>query len=194
MLFAGMIFASILVVALHLAGYDAVAAVRDQSLSEGPEAGLLSNLGILLMGFSAATAGFGAWKASSLPLAFLSVFCCLFTIDDAFLIHERLGFWEFLAFALYGLLAFIVLFLFWKTADFFPWPVLVAFGAFAVSVAIDVVWGDLVIFILPPSQTQYFLWRAGFIFEDLPKFGGILVLASFAMGESLLNPAFEKER
>ena len=184
-LFIGLFVAFAMVIGLHLAGFDAVAALRDRSLSAVPEAGMISDLGILLMGFAAAVAALEAWRIANLPLGILALFCWLFAIDDAFLIHEAFGRWEIAFFGVYGLLAALVLYLFSQAGGRLPWPILIAIGAFAVSVLVDVLWGPLIGFLHLPNQTEDFLLRVGFVLEDVPKFGGILVLSSCAIGEAV---------
>lgn len=184
-LVVGLTFALAVVIGLYLSGFDAVAAVRDGGLSTRPEAGLISNLGIALMALAGLTALVGAVKASSIPLGVLGLFCCLFTLDDALMIHEQLGAWEFLAFATHGALAVLTAYLFWTADERLPWPILITIGAFAISVVFDVLWGGFVGLIMPPGEASSFLRRAGYILEDVPKFGGILVLTSFAIGETL---------
>ena len=184
-LFIGLFVAFAMVIGLHLAGFDAVAALRDRSLSAVPEAGMISDLGILLMGFAAAVAALEAWRIANLPLGILALFCWLFAIDDAFLIHEAFGRWEIAFFGVYGLLAALVLYLFSQAGGRLPWPILIAIGAFAVSVLVDVLWGPLIGFLHLPNQTEGFLLRVGFVLEDVPKFGGILVLSSCAIGEAV---------
>ena len=146
---------------------------------------MISDLGILLMGFAAAVAALEAWRTANLPLGTLALFCWLFAIDDAFLIHEAFGRWEIAFFGVYGLLAALVLYLFSQAGGRLPWPIFVAIGAFAVSVSVDVLWGPLIGFLHSPDQTAGFLLRVGYVLEDVPKFGGILVLSSCAIGEAV---------
>ena len=166
-----------------IAGFDVVAAVRDRRVGSGPEAGLISNAGITLMGLAGIIAVLGAWKSSRLQLAMLSMFCCFFAIDDALLIHERFGKYEVVFFLFYGFLAIYILYIFWAAQEHLPWPLVVAIGAFVVSVVVDVSWGELVSSLQTSIRTEHILNRVGFIMEDIPKFGGILVLSSFAVGE-----------
>lgn len=155
-LFIGLSIPSVLVVALYLAGFDVVAALRDRSLSDVPEAGLVSNLGILLMGIAGATAAYEAWRTASLPLGTLALFCCLFTIDDAFLIHEAMGKWQIVVFAFYGLLAVLLLLLFSNSGQRLTWPIFMASSAFAVSIVMDVIWARIVYHLLLPAETAIF--------------------------------------
>ena len=189
---AALSFAFVLVLALYLAGFDAVAALRDRSLSEAWEAGLLSDLGIFLVGLAAVSAAFAAWKNASLPLAALSLFCWLFALDDALMIHESFGRYEVILFALYGILAAIVLFSFKKFTGRLPWPICIAFAAFIGSVAVDVIWHRVVLGLQLTSKTEFFWLQLGYVVEDLPKFGGIFLLASCAAGEAIALRKSEK--
>ncbi|WP_224501814.1 hypothetical protein [Celeribacter litoreus] len=182
-LLAGLIAASVMVSGLFWFGFDAVAALRDRSLSTLPEAGLISDLGIFLMATAAIAAASAAWKRNDLPLATLALFCCLFAIDDVLLIHEAMGPWEVAAFALYGLLALIVFALFSKAAGRPSWPICVAIAVFEVSVSVDLLWEQLVALLQVSSDAKGVLLRLGIVFEDVPIFGGIFVLASYAIGE-----------
>lgn len=186
-LLIGLIAASLMVLALFWLGFDAVAALRDRSLSTLPEAGLISDLGILLMAVAAVAAAIAAWKRSDLPLATLALFCCLFAVDDAFLIHEALGQWQAAFFAIYGLLALLVFVLFSKTAGRLSWPIFLAIAVFVASVSVDLFWGLLVALLPLSSNLEGFLLRLGFVLEDVPKFGGIFVMASCAIGEAVLR-------
>jgi len=64
------------------------------------------------------------------------------------------------------------------------WPIIYTFIAFASSVAVDVLWGPLLE--LGPfglGLSDWHLTRIGYCLEDIPKFGGIVLLSSFAIGE-----------
>ena len=186
-LLIGLSAASIMVIGLYLIGFDAVAALRDRSLSEVPEAGLISYMGIFLMGVGVAAASFEAVRTDDLPLGALALFCWLFSIDDAFLIHEALGAWEVVFFAVYGLLAAIALFLLSKSEGRLSWPILVAIAAFAFSVSVDVSWDRAIGYLQLPSESENFYYRVGYVLEDVPKFGGIFVLSSCAIGEFMVR-------
>ncbi|MFD0982668.1 hypothetical protein [Tropicimonas aquimaris] len=191
-LFVGLCVAFTMVIGLYLAGFDAVAALRDRNLSDAPEAGLISDLGILVMAFAGVTAAIEAWRSANLPLGILALFCWLFALDDALRIHEAFGPLESAIFALYGLLAALALFLFRKPGAPLTWPIIVAIAAFAFSVSIDVLWVWLVENLQTPVQTKHLLHRIGIVLEDVPKFGGILVLSSFAIGEAFLVRGIRK--
>ena len=169
---------------VHFAGYNVVAAVRDASLNDGPEAGLISNIGILLMVCAGVVSLIGALRLTNLPLGALGIFCLIFSLDDAFLIHEQFGRWEVLIFGLYGVLLLAVLYFYWRRDARLPYPIIGCGLAFAISVGVDVVWYRLIGRLPISADTLYFLDRAGFILEDLPKFAGIFLLFCFSLGES----------
>lgn len=186
LLTAGLVAAAGTVVALDLAGLDAVAAMRDGRLGESPEAGLISDLGILSMGIAGLAAAIGAATARCVPLGALAAFCWLFAVDDGAMIHEEVGAaWEVVIFAAYGLLAALVVILFTAARRRPPWPIVVAVAAFAASVLIDLAWmRSMASLDVDGSDADY--WRrVGFVLEDLPKFAGILVISSCAIGEAL---------
>jgi hypothetical protein len=186
-LLGGLSFASVLVILLHASGFDAVAAVRDRSLSDVPEAGLLSDLGIVILGGAGASALYRGWMSSSLPLTMLGLFCCIFALDDAFMLHEMFEHFEVIVFAFYGLMALAIFSLFLKDADVVPWPMVVVISAFATSILVDVFWSGFIGFLNPPADLAGRWSAIGFLLEDVPKFGGIIVLASFAIGQTVLR-------
>ena len=65
---------------------------------------------------------------------------------------------------------------------------IITLAAFATSVLIDVFWGALISPSGAAAPQAGFLYRLGFVLEDIPKFGGICVLASFAFGEAFVKP------
>ncbi|MBF9030355.1 hypothetical protein HKCCE3408_08100 [Rhodobacterales bacterium HKCCE3408] len=188
-LFIGLFIASAMVAGLYLAGFDAVAALRDRSMGEGPEAGLISNLGILLMGLAAVAATYKAWQTTGLAFGILALFCWLFALDDALLIHEAFGSLQIIFFATYGLLAASMLFLFREPGQPIVWPILIATAAFAVSVLFDELWSLLIRHIQIQDDTESLLFRIGFVLEDVPKFGGIFVMTCFALGMAVAGDA-----
>ena len=181
--------AIIALIVLHISGYSAVDALRDARQSTGPEAGILSNTGIVLMISAAAISIFGAFVRSWIPLGVLGMFCLLFSVDDALLIHEWFGAWEFVFYILYAGLMVLVLLLYWRTNARLPYPLILCTAAFAGSVALDMIWGRGVGRLpLTPEQAEQ-LMQIGYILEDLPKLVGIILLFSFSLGESgLLTP------
>ena len=185
-LFVGLLAASVAVIGLYLAGLDAIAALTDGSLRDQPEAGLISDFGIFLMSAASIAAATAAWRKHDLALAALALFCLVFAVDDAFLIHEALGRWEVAFFAMYALLALLVFLQLSKSIGRLSWPVFLAFAAFAVSVCVDLLWGPSVRLLGLPSGAERFVYRLGYVLEDVPKFAGILILTSCAIGEALL--------
>ncbi|MBV6657107.1 MAG: hypothetical protein KI785_04995 [Devosiaceae bacterium] len=176
-----------MVVGLHLTGFNAIDALRDARLSDAPEAGLVSGAGVLLMGLGGVVAATCALKTCDVPLGAVGLFCCLFALDDGLLIHELLGDWEVAVFGLYGLLAALILLLFRAEGWLYPWPVLVAIAAFAFSVSIDFVWSEIVHFTQLTGEIERIALALGIVIEDVPKFAGICVLSSFAIGEAVSN-------
>lgn len=170
---------------LYLTGYDAVAAIRDASLSDRPEAGLISSFGIALMSIAGVVALFGGWRRASPPLALFSVFCLFFAIDDGLMLHEKLGSWEVLVIALHGTLLLAVIVLYRRDLKRLPYPLIASLIAFGISAVIDFAWLKVIDLWLLESELYGFLFRLGFIAEDLPKFVGIVLLLAFSMGEGL---------
>ncbi|GAB5455413.1 MAG: hypothetical protein Hens2KO_16420 [Henriciella sp.] len=183
-LFLACLAVSAALIILHLLGYSAVDALRDASQSTGREAGVLSNTGILLMISAAVISIFGAFVRSWVPLGVLGLFCLLFSMDDALMIHELFGAWEFVFFILYAGLMMLVMFLYWQKNARLPYPLSLCIGAFAASIVVDLLWGRGVARLpLLPEQTESFM-QVGYILEDLPKLVGIILLFSFTIGES----------
>ena len=184
-LFGAILLVSFSVLLLYFTGFDAVAALRDGVLSDQPEAGLISNVGILLMGVSALFALVLGLYGRSVPVFALGAFCGVFAIDDALLLHEKLGSLEILLFLCYGISLLTVLLSFTRGNDgHLVWPIVLALAAFAASVAVDVTWEPM-LELFDLKQSSWPLSRIGFCLEDIPKFGGLVLLSSFAIGEGL---------
>jgi len=168
---------------LYLNGFDAVAALRDGWSNDKPEAGLISNIGVFLMGIASISAMFWGYRHKRLPLLALGVFCGLFALDDALLLHERLGRREIIVFVMYGIFLIYILIAFTRqNGGRVVWPLIYTFAAFGASVVIDVAWGPL----LDTTGMRFSQWpleRIGYCLEDIPKFGGIVLLSSLAIGE-----------
>jgi hypothetical protein len=185
LLYSAIIFVSIGVFLLYFFGFDGVAALRDGQLGNGPEAGLFSDFGILLMGLSGLFALLVGLTYRSLPIFVLGAFCGMFAIDDALMLHERLGELEVILFAFYGVIIIFLLIEFTRrNTGYIVWPITLAIGAFAASVIVDVFWGPLLV-ITELTQSTWPLYAIGFCLEDVPKFGGIVLLSSFAIGSGL---------
>lgn len=173
------------VVALHLLGFDAVALMRDRTLSDAPAAGLISDTGIALTAAASVLALLHGAAARDIPLTLLGVFTAIFALDDALMLHENLGN-ERVFFGFYGVFALVLLKFFnQRTPHLLPWPLVVTFGCFAASVGLDVTWTPLVETLSVAQRTSDLLYGVGYILEDLPKFGGIVIMASFSIGEAL---------
>ena len=177
------------VVALHLLGFDAVALMRDRALSDAPAAGLISDTGIALTLAGSVLALFHGAAARDIPLILLGMFAAIFALDDALMLHESLGN-EIAFFGFYGMFALLLLTLFsQRTPHPLPWPLLVTFSFFAASIGLDVTWTALVETLSVAQRTSDLLYGVGYIIEDLPKFGGIVIMASFTIGEAFRTAA-----
>ena len=174
---------AVIIGGLYVTGYDAVAAIKDASLSDAPEAGLISNLGIGLMSIAGVLALFGAWRRAYPPLALFSLFCLFFALDDGLMLHEQLGSWEVLVIGLHGLLLLAVIALYWRDLKHLPFPLITCLTAFGISAVVDFAWLRLLDLWLSESEHYEFLFRLGFVAEDLPKFVGIVILLAFSLGE-----------
>ena len=173
----------IFIVGLYLTGFDAVAAIKDARLSDAPEAGLISNLGIGLMSIAGAVALYGAWRRAYPPLALFSLFCLFFALDDGLMLHEQLGSLEVLLIGAHGLLMLTVIALYWRDLKHLPFPLVACLMAFGISAVVDFAWLRLLDLSLSGSEHYEFLFRLGFVAEDLPKFVGIVLLLTFSLGE-----------
>jgi len=71
---SGVLLVTICVALLQFNGFDAVAALRDGALNDKPEAGVISDFGILLMGSSALFAFFRGWVGKNLSTVALGAF------------------------------------------------------------------------------------------------------------------------
>lgn len=175
--------AGLAIVLINLAGFDWDAALRDAALSDAPLAGLISNIGILLTGAAGIVGLAAAVLRRSRPLAGLSLFCLVFALDDALMIHERLDRYEALIYPFYGLaLALVWLGYTTCTGNRIVWPIAFAFAGFGASAVIDQLWDLLV-----EANGSGILWRfrgVGYALEDLPKFAGLFVLSVFTMSEA----------
>lgn len=189
---SGCLIASMMVLALWFLDFDPIAALRDRSLSARPEAGLISDIGILFMVLAAVAALFGAWKSWSLPLALFGFFCGLFAIDDGFMIHEKFESSEILVFTFYGLKIGVALFLFRMEIGFFPRAILVGIAAFAASIVVDLLPSLSAIFLQSSDGGGVYLGGMGIVLEDVTKFGGIVVFSSFAIGQAFRVWSFAK--
>ena len=173
----------IFIVGLYLTGFDAVAAIKDARLSDAPEAGLISNLGIGLMSIAGAVALYGAWRRAYAPLALFSLFCLFFALDDGLMLHEQLGSLEVLLIGAHGLFMLTVIALYWRDLKHLPFPLVACLMAFGISAVVDFAWLRLLDLSLSGSEHYEFLFRLGFVAEDLPKFVGIVLLLAFSLGE-----------
>ena len=184
MFLAACLLISVLIMLLYMLGYDPIAAVRDQDLNDVPEAGLISNLGIGLMVIATLTTTYEALRGKTLRIGLLALFCGLFMLDDALEIHEafryEIGFYAFYACVFAGV---ITLF----RRDFGQWSLalLAVLAAFGLSVMADLIWTAGVIALFSEARSFHFLMRLGFLAEDIPKFAGIALLTSFALGETV---------
>lgn len=182
------------VLLLHLAGFDAVAALRDGRLSDRPEAGLISDLGIAVMVAAGAFAIVRGLWGRHVPIAAAGAFCMAFALDDALMLHERLGSLEVLAFAGYGLGVGAMMAAFRPAGSaWIAWPLALTLAAFVASAGIDVAWQPLVN-AFAPAGWHGWLARVGYCLEDVPKFGGIVVLAAFVGGEAIAQGRRAGER
>jgi hypothetical protein len=182
---SSIIFVSIGVVLLYFFGIDGVAALRDDQLSNKFEAGLFSNFRILLMGLSGLFALLVGLTYRSWLICALGAFCGLFTVDDALMLHERLGELEVIAFAFYGVIIIFLLIEFTRrNAGYIVWPITITIAAFAASVINDIFWDTFLRF-TNLEQSIWPLYSIGICLEDIPKFGGIVLLSSFAIGSGV---------
>ena len=174
----------ILIVGLHLTGFDAVAAMRDASINDASEAGLVSNFGIVLMSIAGLVAVFGAWRRTDAPLGLFGIFCLFFAIDDGLMLHEKLGSWEVLLIGAHGLLMLAVIALYWRDLKRLPVPLIASLFALGISAIVDFAWIRAIDAWLSESEFYGFLFRLSYIAEDLPKFVAIVLLLAFSLGES----------
>lgn len=129
-MFLGLLCVSIFLLILHAMDFDVEAALRDSRINTGPEAGLVSNLGILLTSLAGAFGLLRAWMYSSFPVLLLGIFCCLFALDDGLLLHERLGPFEIGVFVFYGIFLLEIILVYRReTRSYFLWPIIVVLFA-----------------------------------------------------------------
>lgn len=160
---------------LYIFGYDWVAAVRDAGRTRVPEAGLLSNFGIIAMTVTGVCLATAAIRQPRASIILLSLFCLLFAYDDGTMFHEGLGPYEPLVFPVYGVLLTGVWVAFAReTGQWIIWPIAVVFLAFIASVFADQYWGHVArrIEIWPFTEDS----RLRYAFEDLTKLAGLLLL------------------
>jgi hypothetical protein len=185
-LFGGaIILVSIGVFLLYFFGFDGVSALRDGQLSNNPEAGLFSDFGILIMSLSGLFALLVGLKSRSFPFLALGVFCGMFAIDDALMLHERLGELEVNLFAFYAVIIIFVLIQFTRmNGGYIVWPITLAITAFAASVIVDTFWNPF-FGVAELTQSAWPLYAIGFCLEDISKIGGIFLLSSFSVGSGI---------
>ena len=171
-------------IGLHLADHSPGAVFRGPSMSDGPEAGLISNFGLFLMVVAGAISLLRAITASSLPLAIFGVFCCLFALDDHFVIHGLSKNIEIAMYVAYGATLSALIWIYHRASRQLPYPLLAGLAAFAVSAGVDLVWSAATRGLLWPEQTLWYVEQIGLILEDVPKFVGIALMFSFSIGES----------
>jgi hypothetical protein len=175
---------SVVVIALYLLDLDWVAALRDASLSEKWESGLISNFGIAVMTVGAMASATGWLFTRSPALLWLALFCIAFSIDDSLMLHEGLSRLEFLAYLAYGILLVLI----WRElaalhGQLVLWPLALVGLAFVTSAAVDQFGG--VFEYLVPDSAHGRLHAVLFGLEDVPKTIGVLCLALVAVNESL---------
>lgn len=178
---------SVLLAVLVAFDLDWVAALRDANRSDGVEAGLISNLGIGMMVTSAIVLIFALRRQYKNSHAFLGLFCTLFAVDDALMLHERLNDLEILIFPFYALLLFLAWLAFFReTGKIMIWPLALAFAAFGMSAVTDTLWYS-VSWQLEHRFGISILRELGdlrYLFEDGPKFVGLCLILALALGEA----------
>jgi hypothetical protein len=181
--------AVVAVLAVWALGFSPALAVRDVWLSDKPEAGVLSNAGVILMILAGLTAAYGGHVARSGACVALGVFCVVFAVDDGLMVHDGLPF-QGAVYAAYGIGFVGVWSLFARHhGATMLWPLALVLLLFISSAAVDQVrplltrhLGDEV-----PLPPEVFV-----VLEDLPKLIGILCLSLVAMNEGL--NALERHR
>lgn len=168
---------------IYLLGFDPVIAVRDRALSSEPEAGIISNFGIFIMGLSGILSLVLGWIDRRGSIVLVGIFCVVFAVDDALLLHEKLGEWELAVFIIYGASLCVISAVFTLgKKQYIVWPLFFVLLAFMASGIVDVGWGKIlrILGLFEWPQLRYF----GTLLEDTAKLAGIVVMSSFALGEA----------